>query len=230
MLYYVLVTRIVSGYSSLGASASESKDNGLRSYSGKLRLSIKNVILLNIGFFLTLQTWGLLISWISLFFIDEMKLEYSDLVVYMVLLAFAGTAAEVFAGLLSDRIGGFIGRKIVIGVEQAIAVVGLAIAYTYYGSQAALYSIIIVFIAYKFASMTFWAILNDTIPSHAVGRISGLYAAIAGVSLTIAPVVNGYLIEVTHSLRTGFLCTAVTLALSTLAYLALKQYYRRDTG
>ncbi len=229
ILYYILTKYTIVSYSSAKLDALEYKYNE-RSYSRELKLSISNVILPSIGFFLTLQTWGLLISWISLFFVNEMKLEYSSLITYMVLLAFAGTIAEVFAGLLSDRIGGFTGRKIVISIGQSIAVAGLFTAYTYYGSREALYSIIVVFVAYRFASMTFWAILNDTIPRYAVGKIGGLYSAIAGISLTVAPIINGYLIEVTHSLRIGFLYTALTLLLSTLAYLFLKQHYRRGAG
>ena len=76
--------------------------------------------------------------------------------------------------------------------------------------------------SYKFATVTFWAVINDVVPPEIVGRVSGLYSMSAQLALFASPVLNGFLIEATGSLKIGFLYSAITLAASTAAYLALE--------
>ncbi|RLG87094.1 MAG: hypothetical protein DRO39_01425 [Thermoprotei archaeon] len=187
-----------------------------------LRSSLGTVALLLAGFFLTLQTWGLLISWTSTFFVKELGLKYQDLVLYMVLVAILGTCAEVIAGLISDRMGGLRGRKFVIAVGQGVTTAALLGLYAVPERSASLLLTLAAFVSYKFATVTFWAVINDVVPPAIVGRVSGLYSMSAQLALFTSPVLNGFLIEVAGSLRIGFLYSAITLTISTAAYLALK--------
>ena len=186
------------------------------------RSSLRTVALLLTGFFLTLQTWGLLISWTSTFFVEELGVGYGELVLYMALVAVLGAGAEVFAGLVSDRIGGLRGRKLVIALGQGVATAALLGLYEGGDPSASLLLTLVAFVSYKFATVTFWAVINDVVPPEIVGRVSGLYSMSAQLALFASPVLNGFLIEATGSLKIGFLYSAITLAASTAAYLALE--------
>jgi len=180
------------------------------------------VALLLLSFFLTLQTWGLLTSWIPTFLVKELGFSYSEVAVYVVTASIAASIAEIFGGWLSDRLGGLRGRRFIIGVGHGITVIVLLLLYLDMGRAADLALIMIAFVAYKYASLAFWAIINDVIPAEFVGRISGLYAMSAQVSMLVAPVLYGYIIEILGYLRPGFLYSAFTLLVSSFTYLSLK--------
>ena len=170
------------------------------------------------------------LTWLPSYFVEQWKLSMQDMRLFTTFsflgMAFVAVAAGAAADALITR------GWDVIKVRKGFTIAGLAVASTEIigvmsGSRdVALTFAIISLAGLGLSTANYWALTQSLMPGAAIGRIAGVQNLASNMAGIIAPIVTGYLIEITGSYEAPMQAVLAVLLMGVLAYtfLVRKQY------
>jgi MFS family permease len=107
---------------------------------------------------------------------------------------------------------------LVIGMLFGLGIFGVASATT---AKVAVFWISLSLAGLAAAAPVAWSIPSLIAPRESVGRIGGIVNFFSQVTAIAAPIVTGYIVQVTHSFKGAFLVAALYLVIGIAGYLFL---------
>ena len=199
----------------------------------------QNVVEVPLAFLMkTPQMWGILIgtfcynyflfyslTWLPAYFVERRHLSLSSMGVYS-FFSFAGSAmVAVLAGAAADRL---IRRgRDAVDVRRWFSVAGLVLASTeVIGAMSDSNQVAIFFAAFSLAGLglataNYWALTQTLIPGTGGGRIAAIQNTSLNLAGVIAPIVTGWLKQVTGSYVAPMQAIWVVLIIGIIAFTVL---------
>jgi sugar phosphate permease len=150
----------------------------------------------------------------------ELKYPFAQAAQLASAIAFAGIPGALLLPLLSD----FIGRKkclLLINAGMTVSILLIIWAESTWPALMAAVSVYGVF--YASVWPMYAAAAADFFPRDATGTVLGFWTIFYGFSLALAPVLGGYIADVTGTFEYSFLAGAISGCLATLFLLPLKK-------
>ncbi len=162
------------------------------------------------------------LTWLPLYFVEHWKFSLAKMGAFtafsfggMAIMAMAaGAAADWMIRRGSDP----------IRVRKGFTIAGLAVASTeIFGVMSGSPDIAVVFAIISLAGLglataNYWALTQTLMPGAAIGRITGVQNFASNLSGIVAPIVTGFLIQITGSYEAPMIAVLVLLILGILAY------------
>ncbi|VBB08960.1 Hypothetical protein LUCI_4246 [Lucifera butyrica] len=175
-----------------------------------------------VGMFGYNYTLFFFLTWFPTYLVDARHLSIAQMGFAAMLPWIAGAVGQVAGSVIIDYIYRKTGkllysRKIVLVVCLMFA--ALCVGFTGFASTAAgavtLMTIGICFLYLQ--ATTYWAIIQDIVPSEKVGGTSGFIHAVANVSGIFGPAITGWLVETTGKFTSAFVLAAGLAMIGALA-------------
>src|SRR5579871_695282 len=165
------------------------------------------------------------ITWLPAYFVERRNLSLNSMGVYT-MFSFAGTAVvAILAGAAADRL---IRRGAdAVATRRWFTIAGLVGASTEVigalsdSNQAAVFFAIFSMAALGLATANYWALTQSLVPHTAAGRIAGLQNTSLNLAGIVAPVITGWLKQVSGSYTTSMQAIWVVLLVGVGAYLGM---------
>ncbi|MGI3901910.1 MAG: MFS transporter [Janthinobacterium lividum] len=162
------------------------------------------------------------LTWFPSYLIQARHLSIKDMSLASVLPWLLGFVGLALSGILTDAIYRRTGRalearKLVLCVCLGIAGVSVALAglVETTGGALALMSCAVFFL--YLTGGTYWAIIQDTVPSARIGSVGGFVHALANCAGIIGPTVTGLLVQGTGAFTSAFVLAGAVAALGVAA-------------
>jgi ACS family hexuronate transporter-like MFS transporter len=139
------------------------------------------------------------------------------------ILGFAGYAAS---GWVSDRVfrrtkQALLARKLVLTVCLAVSGVCIGLAGIVATTTSALLLVSVAVLALYLSATTYWAIIQDVVPSQKVGSVGGFVHSVANCAGIFGPAITGFLVDATGSFASAFVLAGAIALLGVFAVLLL---------
>lgn len=186
----------------------------------------RKVIGLALGFAGYNYTFYLLLTWLPSYFLAVHHVDLLHSVVYT-------SVPWVIATFTDLVIGGWLVDELIqrgwnsIRVRQVVLIGGTALGLGILGaahtesSAAALFWISLSIGGLSAASPVGWSIPSLIAPKESVGTVGGILNFSNQLAGIAAPIVTGYVVQITHSFAWAFIAATITLILSIAAYIFL---------
>lgn len=191
----------------------------------------RKVLGLTIGFGAYNYVFYLLLTWLPSYFHQALHINLFDSFVYTAVPWFIATLADLFLGgllvdILIDR--GFNSSRVrmtalVIGMLFGLGIFGAAFVHTRFAAVA---WITLSITGLSVAAPVGWSLPSLIVPEANVGTVGGIVNFSNQISGIVAPIITGYVVELTHSFAIAFYVAAAYLLIGIGAYLFLL----RDTN
>ncbi|MFZ8824599.1 MAG: hypothetical protein ACO2O0_10735 [Desulfurococcales archaeon] len=183
------------------------------------RKLIKSSIQVAVAFYLVLTSWFFLVSWASTYLAEELGFREVDLALLALLTFFLGSLTSIASGLISDRIVGLRGVKVLLIPSIAITSASLLLlSQGYLPTISFLASIS----SFRFGAPLPWLAIIRAYPYEVAGKIGGIAGIAIQASALTLPTILGFIKEITGSLKPGLLLISILSALSIPLYASLK--------
>ncbi len=180
---------------------------------------IKSSIQVAVAFYLVLTSWFFLVSWASTYLAEELGFREVDLALLALLTLFLGSLTSIASGLISDRIVGLRGVKVLLIPSIAITSASLLLlSQGYLPTISFLASIS----SFRFGAPLLWLAIIRAYPYEVVGKIGGIAGIAIQASALTLPTILGFIKEITGSFKPGLLLISILSALSIPLYVSLK--------
>jgi MFS family permease len=164
-------------------------------------------------------------TWLPAYFADQWKLSLKNSS-WFTAFSFSGMAiVAILAGVVADRMIASGGDP--IKVRKGFTIAGLAVASTQVigvmsGSpDLAIAFSIISLTGLGLATANYWALTQSLMPGAAIGRIAGVQNFASNLSGIVAPIITGWLVQVTGSFEAPMQFITGLLLAGILAYVFL---------
>ncbi|MGH9741235.1 MAG: MFS transporter, partial [Candidatus Acidiferrum sp.] len=186
----------------------------------------KRVLGLALGFAGYNYTFYLLLTWLPSYFLFAHHVDLFHSVMYT-------SVPWVFATLTDLVIGGWLVDELIqrgwnaVRVRQTVLIGGTALGLGILGAAhtesaaAALFWISLSIGGLSAASPVGWSIPSLIAPKESVGTVGGILNFSNQLAGIAAPIVTGYVVQITHSFAWAFIAATITLVLSIAAYIFL---------
>jgi sugar phosphate permease len=162
------------------------------------------------------------LTWLPAYFKEQRQLPLELMGLYT-MFSFAGMAVTtIVAGWAADR---FIARgRDAVRVRKAFTITGLLLAATeVLGAYAASAEMALFFSIFSLAGLgvataNYWALTQTVIPGSAIGRIGGLQNMASNLAGVAAPILTGWLIDISGSYDAPMQAIAVLLVIGAASY------------
>ena len=139
------------------------------------------------------------------------------------ILGFAGYGAS---GWVSDLVfrrtkQALLARKLVLTVCLTVSAVCIGLAGIVATTISALLLVSIAVLALYLSGSTYWAIIQDVVPSRKVGSVGGFVHSVANCAGIFGPTITGYLVDGTGSFSSAFILAGAVALLGVGAVLFL---------
>jgi predicted MFS family arabinose efflux permease len=180
---------------------------------------IKSSIQVAVAIYLVLTSWFFLVSWASTYLAEELGFREVDLALLALLTLFLGSLTSIASGLISDRIVGLRGVKVLLIPSIAITSASLLLlSQGYLPTISFLASIS----SFRFGAPLLWLAIIRAYPYEVVGKIGGIAGIAIQASALTLPTILGFIKEITGSFKPGLLLISILSALSIPLYASLK--------
>ncbi len=212
---------IETGYRQL--EKRQSSMGGAIVYKGVLR----NIIIIFFAFLFALQPWAFYTSWLSTFLVEKFMVELKDIWIPISLFLLTGMAFGILSSILSDKIGGLMGRKIVLVVTLATTSITLFML----AIEKGIYTWVLLalaIISHRAFLPLAWTIINDITPANFVGIVSGVNALAGQIAMMIAPIIIAYTREVLGTFDISIVLLSIFTVIPIPLYLWLKPFKLKE--
>src|SRR5579863_172803 len=181
---------------------------------------------LALGFFGYNYTFYLLLTWLPSYFLAAHHVDLLHSVVYT-------SVPWLFATLMDLVVGGWLVDALIqrgwnpVRVRQAVLIGGTALGLGILGAasaQTAAGALIWISISIgglSAASPVGWSIPSLIAPKESVGTVGGILNFSNQLAAIAAPIVTGYVVQITHSFAWAFIAATIVLLMSIAAYIFL---------
>jgi len=184
----------------------------------------RSVLLTGISLFCYNYILFFFMTWFPSYLVDAKGVSLQNMSIVNSLPWIVGAVGYLSGGLLVDYIFRRTGRQTFS--RKVVLVTSLLIAATCIGITGLVKSVNlavgVMTVAIGFLMLTapaYWALIQDSVPSHQVGTASGFMHGLANLSGIVGPTITGYLIQQSGTYSTGFIL-AGTLGLIGAAIVA----------
>ncbi|MEM0026914.1 MAG: MFS transporter [Ignisphaera sp.] len=224
LIIYIVLRNFTKKYVSIGKISKKNFGNSQNRFRNAN--IVKMLLTLFLAFFFAMYAWGFIVDWLSTYLLNDLRFSYADLVLYMLLVAILGSVVEVMAGLYSDKTGGLKGKIVVIYIGLAASAITLLLSALLRNPIIRIISVTFSLIAYRIASPSFWAIINEIIPPNFIGRYGSIYNLASRIATIASSIINGYIIKLTNSARYTAVLSASSLIFSIIFYSLIDRQYK----
>jgi MFS family permease len=209
-----------------GAQPEDAKASGGRGAPLRYLLTKRKVIGLSLGFAAYNYTFYLLLTWMPSYLSMAMHIDLLHSVMYTSVPWLIATITDLaIGGLLVDKLlkRGWNGSSVrqvvlVVGMMFGVGIFGVASART---PQQAVLWISISLAGLAAAAPIAWSIPSLIAPRESVGRVGGIINFFSQIAAITAPIITGYIVEITHSFKGAFVGAAVFLVVGIVGYVFL---------
>ncbi|MGI4768023.1 MAG: MFS transporter [Janthinobacterium lividum] len=164
------------------------------------------------------------LTWFPSYLTEARHLSIKDMSLATVLPWMLGFVGLALSGILSDAIYRRTGRalearKLVLCVGLALAGLSVALAGLVGTTQSALLLMSCAVFFLYLTGGTYWAIVQDTVPSARIGSVGGFVHMVANCAGIIGPTVTGLLVQSTGAFTTAFILAGGVAAIGVAAVL-----------
>jgi MFS family permease len=186
------------------------------------RKALIYIVTIFFAFMFALQPWAFYTSWLSTFLVEKLMLELKDVWIPVVVILIIGMFIGISTAVVSDRIGGLKGRRLILSIALGITSISLCMSTVMKPGINTWIFLAISIIAYRAFLPLAWTIINDTVPENFAGIISGINALAGQIAMAIAPLIMAYTRDALGSFDVSVIIIAILTAFSILLYLQLK--------
>lgn len=189
----------------------------------------KIVLWLSLGHFSAVYTWNFMFTWLSTFLVYELNIDYKVIAISLVFIAIVSSVLTVLMGIWSDKKGGFKGRVLPLYIGLTPAAILLVVSPYISSSMVAALIMSVAILLWRISTPSFWSIFNDLIPLKYFEKASSTYVAAVLISGIVSSTVNGYIVELTGSMKYAIILASIILIFSPVFYtIAAKIGYREN--
>jgi len=165
------------------------------------------------------------LSWLPTFFVSRHHLDLRSAALGSAAPWILGFAGVWGGALLADRIFRSTGRLLYSRtIVQAGGLLSAAFGTALVGEVPSAFGAVgvasVALFALYLSGTTFWAVVQDVVPSRLVGRLSGFTHLVANLGGILSPALTGAIVQRTDSFRLAWLVAAGVSSIAALAVLA----------
>ena len=174
------------------------------------------------------------LTWLPAYLMEARHLSLKSMSVYT-MFSFGGIAiVGILAGLSSDRL--IRGGRDPVRVRKIFTILGFVAASTeIFGALSHSQSVALFFALFSLsglglATANYWALTQTLFPKGAIGRAAGLQNFASNCSGIVAPIMTGWLKQITGSYAAPMIAVLIVLVLGVFSYgfLVKRQTWERD--
>lgn len=186
-------------------------------------LTRKKVIGLSLGFSAYNYTFYLLLTWMPSYLASALGIDLLHSVMYASVPWLIATVTDLaIGGVLVDALlqrgwnGSAVRRFVLIaGMIFGVGIFGVAGASS---AKVAVFWISLSLAGLAAAAPVAWSIPSLIAPRESVGRIGGIVNFFSQITAIAAPIITGYIVQLTHSFKGAFVVAAVFLVIGIAGY------------
>ncbi|MBE9603962.1 MFS transporter [Acetobacteraceae bacterium H6797] len=164
------------------------------------------------------------LTWFPTYLTKARGLSMHDMSLVTVIPWILGCVGLILSGVVTDAIyrrtgNALFSRKIVLVVCLAAAALGIILAGFMTTATSAVALVALTVFALYLTGAIYWAIVQDVVPPHRVGGVSGFIHGLANTAGIIGPAVTGFIVEGTGSFTSAFVLAGGIAVLGVVAVL-----------
>ena len=164
------------------------------------------------------------LTWFPSYLVRERGLSLHDMSLVTVIPWILGCIGLLTSGFLTDFIykrtgNALFSRKIVLTTCLGVAAVAIILAGFMTTATSAVTLVAITVFALYLTGAIYWAIVQDVVPGHYVGGVSGFVHGLANTAGIIGPAVTGFIVQGTGSFTSAFMLAGGIAVLGVIAVL-----------
>jgi len=164
------------------------------------------------------------LTWFPSYLTRERGLSLHDMSLVTVIPWILGCVGLILSGVVTDAIyrktgNALFSRKIVLVICLAVAAVGIILAGFMTTATSAVALVALTVFALYLTGAIYWAIVQDVVPPHRVGGVSGFIHGLANTAGIIGPAVTGFIVQGTGSFTSAFVLAGGIAVLGVIAVL-----------